>query len=174
MGAVWSLGLGSSFGGPNSDFHHQLGLGVLGLVGIQVGLGFYAHFIQSKSTSSSLENGSITSFKSSSSDLLQKKAWQRTLHVGLGLSTCAALYWATWEGLHDEWAEMSDSMTVVPEGIQLVFWILVTIPVGLYLYSVTNERLKGMEEKLYEKLPSEVKRVESIGSTSEKGSIALS
>ena len=39
----------------------------------------------------------------------------------------------TWEGMHDEWAEMSVIMTTTPASVQVLFWVFFLGAVTAYL-----------------------------------------
>jgi hypothetical protein len=56
------------------------------------------------------------------------------------------MYWQTWQGLHVEWAQMSDAMSVVPEGLQVLFWGIVGVQVGVYAVQLGNRGMRGWEE----------------------------
>jgi len=107
VGAVASQDQGTQFNGSQSDLHHKVGLAVFIIIMAQFFLGIWAHYVP---------GGHIT----------------RRAHVVLGLITAAGLYWETWEGMHNEWAEMSTSMTVTPQGVQVVFWALFLVAVLAY------------------------------------------
>jgi len=137
MASVSTQGLGTSFEGSNSDLHHQVGLAVFILVLIQAILGFVAH---------SLHMGHMT----------------RKIHIPLGIVTAAGLYWQTWEGMHNEWTEMSVIMTSTPASVQVLFWVFFLVAVSAYMlaagqamldllansavgYSVIDEKLRTPE-----------------------------
>jgi drug/metabolite transporter (DMT)-like permease len=124
LSAVLTQGLGSSFTGFNSDVHHTVGLGMLILILLQVLLGILARRSPSPSSQSPI----------------------RWVHMLLGGGVCLGMYWQTWEGLHVEWNEMSDSMTVVPEGLQVLFWWIVGVQVGVYAVQLGNRGMRGWEE----------------------------
>jgi hypothetical protein len=107
MGSVAIQGMCTSFTGPNSDLHHQVGLAVFILVLIQTVLGLIAH---------NFETGHLS----------------RKIHIPFGILTVSGLYWQTWEGLHNEWAEMSVIMTVTPLSVQVLFWIFFLVAVTAY------------------------------------------
>lgn len=126
MGAVGSLDLGTQFNGPYSDLHHKLGLFVFIIVLVQAILGVAAH-------------GTT------------RKHFLRRLHVPFGILVAGFLYWETWEGMHNEWAEMSTSLTVTPQGVQVVFWVLFLISVTAYLVAVGQvalDRVAGKASKI--------------------------
>ena len=108
MASVSTQGLGTSFEGPNSDLHHKVGLSVFILVLIQAILGVTAHHF---------EMGHLT----------------RRIHTPLGIITAAGLYWQTWEGMHNEWTEMSVIMTSTPLSVQVLFWVFFLIAVSAYM-----------------------------------------
>jgi hypothetical protein len=109
MGSVAIQGMCTSFTGPNSDLHHQVGLAVFILVLIQTVLGLIAH---------NFETGHLS----------------RKIHIPFGILTVSGLYWQTWEGLHNEWAEMSVIMTVTPLSVQVLFWIFFLVAVTAYTF----------------------------------------
>ena len=111
MGAVSTQGLGTSFEGSNSDFHHKLGLGIFTIFLFQVVLGVIAHNFQP-------------------GHLIRK------IHIPLGIITAAGLYWQTWEGMHNEWTEMSVIMTSTPTSVQVLFWVLFLGSVSAYTLAV--------------------------------------
>lgn len=111
VGSVSSLGAGTSFSGDGTDTHHKAGLAIFIAVLLQGILGYAAH---------STKKGSFV----------------RLLHMPVGILVAVMLYWIVWEGMHDEWAEMSDSATVTPNGVQVLFWVLLMISVLLYVGSL--------------------------------------
>lgn len=117
MGAVKSVGLGTQFSGVYSDLHHKVGLSLFLLVILQGILGVAAH-------------------KRPSDHFL------RRLHVPVGVLTAAGLVWQTWEGMHNEWAEMSTSMTVTPEGVQIIFWVVFMVSAVAYAVAVGQATLR--------------------------------
>jgi hypothetical protein len=107
MASVSTQGLGTSFSGSNSDLHHKVGLSVFTLVLLQACLGVIAH---------SFNKGHIT----------------RKIHVPVGIVTAAGLFWQTWEGMHNEWTEMSVILTSTPTGVQVLFWVFFLVIVSAY------------------------------------------
>ena len=139
MASVSTQGLGTSFGGSNSDQHHKVGLAVFTLVLLQAILGVVAH---------SFSIGHLT----------------RKIHIPLGIITAAGLYWQVWEGMHNEWTEMSVIMTSTPLSVQVLYWVFFLIAVSAYTlsagqaildwlangamgYSVIDEKASGDGEK---------------------------
>ena len=59
----------------------------------------------------------------------------------LGIITAAGLYWQTWEGMHNEWTEMSVIQTVTPTSVQVLFWILFLGAVAAYALAAGQETL---------------------------------
>ena len=116
MASVSTQGLGTSFSGSNSDLHHKVGLSVFILVLIQTILGFIAH---------SFNLGHPT----------------RKIHIPLGIVTAAGLYWQTWEGMHNEWTEMSVIMTSTPTSVQVLFWVFFLVAVSAYMLAVGQATL---------------------------------
>ena len=108
MAAVSTQGLGTSFEGSNSDLHHKVGLSVFILLLIQATLGIIAH---------NFNKGHLT----------------RMIHIPLGIITAAGLYWQTWEGMHNEWTEMSVIMTDTPQSVQVLFWVFFLGAVSAYM-----------------------------------------
>jgi len=107
MAAVATQGLGTSFEGSNSDLHHKVGLSVFILFLIQVTLGMVAY---------NFKPGHLI----------------RKIHIPLGIVTAAGLYWQTWEGIHNEWAEMSVILTATPTSVQVLFWVFFLGAVAAY------------------------------------------
>jgi hypothetical protein len=116
MASVSTQGLGPSFEGSNSDLHHKVGLAVFILVLIQALLGVTAH---------SFNKGHLT----------------RKIHVPLGIITAAGLYWQTWEGMHNEWTEMSVIMTSTPASVQVLFWVFFLGAVSAYMLAAGQATL---------------------------------
>ena len=116
MASVSTQGLGTSFEGSNSDLHHKVGLAVFILVLIQAILGITAH---------NFNKGHLT----------------RKFHIPLGIITAAGLYWQTWEGMHNEWAEMSVIMTSTPMSVQVLFWVFFLLAVSAYMLAAGQATL---------------------------------
>jgi hypothetical protein len=135
MGAVQASHLGMQFAGPNSDLHHKVGAAVLSTTLMQAIIGVAAHYTPSGS-------------------------FLRRLHVPFGIIVAAGMYWNTWEGMHNEWAEMSTSMTVTPQGVQVVFWVLFLVSATAYGVAVGGVVLTNITERPV---------VEKASSVSEKG-----
>ena len=108
MASVSTQGLGTSFSGSNSDLHHKVGLSVFILVLLQALLGVTAHNFN-------------------------REHLTRKIHIPLGIITAAGLYWQTWEGMHNEWTEMSVIMTSTPLSVQVLFWVLFLLGVSAYV-----------------------------------------
>jgi len=117
MAAVSSVGLGTQFSGVYSDLHHKVGLALFLLVLLQGLLGLAAH-------------------RAPGGHFL------RRMHVPVGVLTAAGLVWQTWEGMHNEWAEMSTSLTVTPESVQLLFWALFLLSAMAYAVAVGQATLR--------------------------------
>jgi len=122
MGAVASQDQGTQFNGPNSDLHHKVGLAVFLITLVQSLLGVVSHYFPARHIS-------------------------RRVHVGFGLIVSAGMYWETWEGLHNEWAEMSVSMTVVPASVQILFWVFFLLPAVAWGIAVGQKALNGVTAK---------------------------
>jgi hypothetical protein len=116
MAAVSTQHLGTSFEGYNSDLHHKVGLSVFTLFLIQVILGITAH---------NFKPGNVI----------------RKIHIPLGIITAAGLYWQVWEGMHNEWTEMSVIMTVTPTSVQVLFWVFFLGAVAAYGLAAGQETL---------------------------------
>jgi hypothetical protein len=116
MGSVATQDTTTAFEGSSSDLHHKVGLSVFILVMIQASLGIIAH---------KFETGHIT----------------RKIHIPLGIVTVAGLYWQTWEGMHNEWAETSVMMTTTPMAVQVLFWVLVGAATSAYVLAAGNAGL---------------------------------
>ena len=116
MASVSTQGLGTSFEGSNSDLHHKVGLSVFILVLIQAILGITAHHYNT---------GHLT----------------RKIHIPLGIITAAGLYWQTWEGMHNEWTEMSVIMTSTPASVQILFWAFFLVVVSAYMLAAGQAAL---------------------------------
>jgi cytochrome b561 len=116
MGSVHASDLGLQFAGPNSDLHHKVGAAVLSTTLMQAIIGIVAHFTKAGSS-------------------------LRRLHIIFGIIVIAGMYWNTWEGMHNEWAEMSTSGTVTPQAVQIVFWALFLILVSVYAVGVGQSTL---------------------------------
>jgi hypothetical protein len=118
MGAVHSSHLGRQFAGPYSDLHHKVGATVLSIVLMQAIIGVAAFYTNSGS-------------------------FLRRLHVPFGIIVAAGIYWNTWEGMHNEWAEMSTGGTVTPQSVQVLFWVLFLISATAYGIA-TGQTLLGI------------------------------
>jgi hypothetical protein len=116
MASVYTQGAGTSFEGSNSDLHHKVGLAVFILVLIQAILGVIAH---------NFNKGHFT----------------RKFHIPLGIITAAGLYWQTWEGMHNEWTEMSVIMTSTPSSVQVLFWVFFLGAVSAYVLAAGQAML---------------------------------
>jgi len=136
IGAVQASDLGMQFAGPNSDLHHQVGAAVLSTTLMQFILGVLAHYTP-------------------------RGSFFRRLHVPFGIIVAAGIYWNTWEGMHNEWAEMSTSMTVTPEAVQIVFWALFFISALIYAVLVGEDVLSTFS-------PEESRQLESSASIPRK------
>ncbi|KAL8279440.1 hypothetical protein RQP46_008252 [Phenoliferia psychrophenolica] len=132
MGAVASQDAGTQFNGPDSDLHHKAGLGVLAVVLTETALGFVAH--GTPVGKRLVEGGG--------------KHWVRWTHVALGLTTAVLGYWLTWEGMYDEWAQMSVAETTTPESVQIIFWIILLFEVSAYTLHAGNEFMRWIEDHL--------------------------
>jgi hypothetical protein len=138
IASVATEGEGTSFGGEDSDLHHQVGLAIFILVLLQTILGIFAH---------NFNVGHLT----------------RKIHIPLGIITAAGLYWQTWEGMHNEWPQMSVTMTTTPTVVQVLFWVFFLLAVSAYTlsagqvildwlannaagYSVMDEKVSGDDE----------------------------
>jgi hypothetical protein len=122
MGAVSASGLGRQFAGPYSDLHHKVGATVLSTVLMQAIIGVAAHYTH------------LGSFL-------------RRLHVPFGIIVAAGVYWNTWEGMHNEWIEMSTAGTQTPEAVQIIFWVLFLISATAYGLAVGDSVLTGLAAK---------------------------
>jgi hypothetical protein len=120
MGAVQASHLGRQFAGPYSDLHHKVGATVLSITLMQAIIGVMAHYSRGGS-------------------------FLRRLHVPFGVIVAAGMYWNTWEGMHNEWAEMSTSMTVTPEAVQIIFWVLFLVSATAYSVAVGTTVLDGLK-----------------------------
>jgi hypothetical protein len=49
--------------------------------------------------------------------------------------------------MHNEWAEMSTSMTVTPQGVQILFWVLFLISASAYAFGVGHAVLNNLVGK---------------------------
>ena len=125
MASVSTQGLGTSFEGSNSDLHHKVGLSVFILVLIQAILGVTAH---------SFNKGHLT----------------RKIHIPLGIITAAGLYWQTWEGMHNEWTEMSVIMTSTPSSVQVLFWVFFLVIVSAYMLAAGQATLEWLTNSAVE------------------------
>lgn len=136
IGAVLVEGDGYQFGGDDTDLHHQLGLALFILVFAQVALGLIVLFFKQGSHAST----GVTDHKLPGRDLpptttagLAEKHWTRWIHMVLGGAILAMLYWQAWDGLHNEWPAMSEEGTEVPLVVQVLFWVIVLLPIGPYV-----------------------------------------
>ena len=120
MGAVQASHLGNQFAGPYSDLHHKVGATVLSITLMQAIIGVMAHYSRGGS-------------------------FLRRLHVPFGIIVAAGMYWNTWEGMHNEWAAMSTSMTVTPQAVQIVFWVLFLVSATAYAAAVGTTVLDGLK-----------------------------
>jgi cytochrome b561 len=116
MASVASEGPANAFVGPGSDLHHQLGLSVFILVLIQAIFGIIAH------------NFNVGH-------------WTRKIHMPFGIIIVALLYWQTWEGMHNEWAETSVIMTTTTKCVQVLFWVFSMGAVIAYVLGVVKAML---------------------------------
>ena len=116
MASVSTQGLGTSFEGSNSDLHHKVGLAVFILVLIQAILGVIAH-------------------NTTLGHPIRKS------HIPLGIITAAGLYWQVWEGMHNEWMEMSVIMTDTPTVVQVLFWVFFLVAVLAYVLAAGQAAL---------------------------------
>jgi cytochrome b561 len=107
MGAVQASHLGRQFAGPYSDLHHKVGATVLSVILMQAIIGVAAMYTN-------------------------KGSFLRRLHVPFGIIVAAGMVWNTWEGIHNEWMEMSTSQTVTPQSVQVIFWVLFLISATAY------------------------------------------
>jgi hypothetical protein len=120
MGAVHAAHLGRQFAGPYSDLHHKVGATVLSITLMQAIIGVLAHYSPGGS-------------------------FFRRLHVPFGIIVAAGMYWNTWEGKHNEWAAMSTSMTVTPQAVQIIFWVLFLVSATAYAGAVGTTVLDGLK-----------------------------
>ena len=141
MASVSTQGLGTSFGGPDSDLHHQVGLALFILILLQAILGVTAH---------NFNKGHLT----------------RKIHIPLGIITAAGLYWETWEGMHNEWPEMSVILTSTPVSVQVLFWVFFLVAVSAYMLAAGQAILDWLANSavgytvIDEKAKSDVKATE--------------
>lgn len=131
MGSVHASHLGMQFAGEYSDLHHKVGAAVLSIVLMQSIIGFAAHYTRPGS-------------------------FLRRLHIPFGIIAAAGLYWNTWEGMHNEWPEMSVAQTYTPNGVQVVFWVLFLISATAYGIGVGTAVLNNMAAKPVQLGPDEV------------------
>lgn len=127
MGSVSTGDEGTQFSGEGSDLHHQLGLAIFILVILQASLGLYARVNTKRAQSG--------------------KSPIRIAHIGSGVCTVALLYWLIWNGIHTEWVGMSTDGSSAPESVQVIFWVLVAIPLAAYLINAGNTALHMLEGK---------------------------
>lgn len=78
---------------------------------------------------------------------LPSKSPLRWLHISLGVLLVGLLYWQTWNGLDTEWAAMSSDGGDVPEVVKILFWVLVAVPVAVWVLHLGQEALGSMEEE---------------------------
>jgi hypothetical protein len=121
MGAVHASGLGLQFAGQYSDLHHKVGATVLATTLMQAIIGVAAHYTKAGS-------------------------FLRRLHIPFGVIVAAGMYWNVWEGMHNEWVEMSTSQTVTPEGVQILFWVIFLISAAAYTINVGQATLNYVSE----------------------------
>ena len=119
MASVSTQGEGTSFGGENSDLHHKVGLAIFTLLLLQTILGIIAH---------NFSIGHLT----------------RKIHIPIGIITAAGLYWQTWEGMHNEWPEMSVILTTTPTAVQVLFWVFFLGAVSAYVLSAGQTVLEWL------------------------------
>ena len=128
---VFVLGIGAvasasntpttEFSGHGTDLHHRVGLSIFLLVMIQACLGVIAD---------NFNAGHLT----------------RKIHITVGIITVAGLFWQVWEGLNNEWAEASVSMTSTPLAVKVLFWIFVGISLTAYLLAAGQATLQFFAE----------------------------
>jgi hypothetical protein len=116
MGAVHAAHLGLQFAGPYSDLHHKVGATILSITLMQAIIGIAAHYTKMGS-------------------------FLRRLHVPFGIIVAAGMYWEVWEGMHNEWSEMSTTQTVTPESVQILYWVIFLISVMAYTLNVGQSAL---------------------------------
>lgn len=162
--------------GDEADVHHTLGLAVFVLFMVQVVIGFGAHYWKRgrkrgddiRGGARPLPEGSDTigdkqekqlaaTTLSSASSLSQhpeptrsrsrQKSPLRWIHISLGILLVGLLYWQTWNGLDTEWAAMSSDGGDVPEVVKVLFWVLVAVPVAVWVLHLGQEALGSMEEE---------------------------
>ncbi|KAJ7620226.1 hypothetical protein FB45DRAFT_929754 [Roridomyces roridus] len=140
--AVASGGNGNQLTGPKKDPHHDIGLAIAVLFLLQFVLGIGAHLTHSAGP------GKYT--------LTTPKSPLRHVHVGMGLVVTALLYAGVKTGM-DEWNNVSDAKTLVPKGVEVVYWVLFALAVAAYLFGWILEPMRaasressvvGSEEKV--------------------------
>ena len=62
----------------------------------------------------------------------------------LGIITAAGLYWQAWEGMHNEWTEMSVIMTTTPSSVQVLFWVFFLVAVSAYMLAAGQATLEWL------------------------------
>ncbi|CAO1625685.1 unnamed protein product [Parajaminaea phylloscopi] len=154
---VVSFGLGvasmdgklTQLSGDDIDVHHQLGLGIFVLILLQVVMGFVAHRMRGPQSDRSAEGQHSAAEKAKAQDAKlrmqpARRHWLRWLHIFVGILLTVMLYAQTWQGLHVEWHSMSDSGSYTPAAVEVIFWILVGVPVAAYVVDVARGVLGSM------------------------------
>ncbi|KAJ7641017.1 hypothetical protein FB45DRAFT_899264 [Roridomyces roridus] len=126
--AVASGGNGNQLTGPKKDPHHDIGLAIAVLFFLQFVLGIVAHFTHSAGA------GTYT--------LTTPKSPLRHVHVGMGLVVTALLYAGVKTGM-DEWNNVSDAKTLVPKGVEVVYWVLFALAVAAYVFGWILEPIRA-------------------------------
>ncbi|RSH94198.1 hypothetical protein EHS25_004001 [Saitozyma podzolica] len=119
--AVNSQGQGTQFTGPNRDLHHDLGLALFIVVGMQGVGGFLASFTKKND--------------SSSRSSFYGKSLVRWCHVVAGIVVIGLMYTEAWSGF-DEWNTMQSTGTFTPDAARYIFLIIMGVQVTAYLYDV--------------------------------------
>lgn len=139
--------------GPHSDVHHKLGLAVFLIVIVQAVLGTAAKLTK------------VPPFNYVT--LQTRRNSLRLFHIAFGMSAAALLYAQVYTGF-DEWNETAESMTVVPRGIIIAFWVLLALEAALYVIGWPIMELLGRRQRK----SSEAAHSEKEGRTSTSGLLA--
>ncbi|KAJ4490034.1 hypothetical protein J3R30DRAFT_3399475 [Lentinula aciculospora] len=130
--AVASGGHGTQFVGPKKDPHHDLGLSVAILLWVEAIFGIAAHYTH---TAHSATSGAFPTIKA-------KKSPLRHLHAWYGIFVAGLLYAGMKTGI-DEWNMVADSGTLVPNGIQIAFWVIFSLEIAAYVIGWFLEAFRG-------------------------------
>ncbi|GFZ52453.1 hypothetical protein JCM24511_10226 [Saitozyma sp. JCM 24511] len=131
--AVYWQGLGHQFSGPYRDLHHDLGLGLFIVVVLQgirrvlvtLRAGFQRGFAATRTKKAPTAT--------TSEGMFLGKSLFRWGHAVAGIVVMGLLITQSWIGF-DEWNTMQSTGTFTPDAVRYIFFIIMGIEVGVYLY----------------------------------------